>query len=81
MAHLLFFGQFSDIAENGDVALPAHVNNTDKLIVWLGETNERFTSLWNKSGTAIVVNNEIIRESQPIKTTDEIAILSALSGG
>ena len=81
MARLLFFGQFSDIAENGDVALPSHVTDTEALVIWLGETYEGFTQLWKKPGTMIVLNHETISQPKPINPSDEIAFLSALSGG
>ena len=81
MTQLLFFGRFSDLIENGVVTLPNTVTNTDELIVWLGETHDGFTDLWKKPGTTIVVNNEMVSRTQPINPTDEIAILSALSGG
>ncbi len=81
MAHLLFFGQFSDIADNGEVTLPEHVTDTDALLLWLGETHDGFSVLWEKPGTMIVLNHETISEPKPIKPSDEIAFLSALSGG
>lgn len=81
MAHLLFFGQFSDIAENGDVTLPDHVTDTQALIDWLGETHEGFAALWKKPGTMIVLNHETLSQTKLIKPSDEIAFLSALSGG
>ena len=81
MAHLLFFGQFSDIAENGEVTLPDHVTNTEALILWLGETYDGFLALWEKPGTMIVLNHETLRAPSPLKPSDQIAFLSALSGG
>lgn len=81
MARLLFFGKFSDVAENGEVTLPEHVTDTEALIGWLGETHEGFAALWKTSGTMLVLNHQTISQPKPIKPSDEIAFLSALSGG
>ena len=81
MARLLFFGKFSDIAENGEVTLPSHVTDTEALLLWLGQAHDGFAALWENPGTMMVLNHVAVSGPTPIKPSDEIAFLSALSGG
>ncbi len=81
MAIIHYFGRFSDIADGGDVTLPQHVTDTDALTRWLAEDNERFAAEWRRPGAPVVVNQEIARGTHPIGQGDEIAFMSALSGG
>lgn len=81
MVTLLFFGRFSDIAENQTVTLPENVINTDSLTEYLSKLHVGFADVSNRPGTRIAVNKAIIQSNTDISNADEIAYMSALSGG
>ncbi len=78
---LLFFGRFSDIAASGPVDLPDSVTDTQSLTAWLSEKYEGFEDLVNRAGSRIALNKVIIHSNTPVSNGDEIAFMSALSGG
>lgn len=81
MAHILYFGRFSTIADNGAMTLPDYVKNTQDLVQWLTDTVTGFAEIWQQPGTSLVINKTFVREKVDLKDSDEIAFLSALSGG
>ena len=81
MAKILFFGRFSDISERREFSLPKSVNNSGDLIAWLSKDNPALAAQFERQGNRIAVNKVMIKGSVPIKDTDEIAFMSALSGG
>lgn len=81
MAVIQYFGRFSDIATSGEATLPAHVSDTDALAEWLAQSNDRFAEELKRPGVSVVVNKEIVRGVAPVTDKDEIAFMSALSGG
>jgi len=81
MAKLLFFGRFSDICPPRDISLPASVSDSDGLMTWLAKDNEALAAQFARNGNRIAVNKVMINGSVPITDTDEIAFMSALSGG
>ena len=81
MAIIHYFGRFSDIGLDGRVTLPAHVKDTAALATWLSEENDRFAAEWQRPGAQMVLNQEMVRGVQPLSDTDEVAFMSALSGG
>ncbi|MEO0398595.1 MAG: MoaD/ThiS family protein [Pseudomonadota bacterium] len=81
MAVIHYFGRFSDLAASGDMPLPAGVTDTATLIDWLSSENARFAEEMARPGAAVVVNQEIVRGVQTLTDRDEIAFMSALSGG
>ncbi len=78
---LLFFGRFSDIATSGPVDLPDRVIDIQTLTAWLSEKYEGFEDLVNRAGSRIALNKEIIHSNALVTNSDEIAFMSALSGG
>ena len=81
MIRLLFFGRFTDIMQSTEVELPDDITSTDALTVWLGQNHEGFQDVFDRSGTRIAVNQTLINQSTAISDNDEIAYMSALSGG
>lgn len=83
MAQFLFFGRFTDISSDAAMDLPRAVSNTQDLIDWLSETLDGFRAEWQRPGARMAVNRELVIESAPAGVTndDEIAFMSALSGG
>lgn len=81
MAKILFFGRFSDISAQRDISLPKGIDNSDALIAWLTQNDVALAAQFAKAGNRIAVNKAMINGSVPIKDTDEIAFMSALSGG
>lgn len=81
MAFLLFFGRFSDLVEDHTLSLPENVTTTKALSEWLSETYAGFEAELERPGAQIAVNKHIIQSHTPIFDGDEIAYMSALSGG
>ncbi len=83
MIKILYFGRFTDVAENADIALPDGVEDTKALIAWLTEQHDGFEPEWHRPGARIAINKTIVNDMQshPITDGDEIAFMSALSGG
>ncbi len=83
MAQLLFFGRFTDVSTDTALAVPDSITNTQELTDWLSETLDGFRAEWLRPGARMAVNKELVIESAPVSVTDddEIAFMSALSGG
>jgi len=81
MAKILFFGKLSDASSAIDMLLPAGVTNTDDLTAHLSAQNAALKDALDSPGVFIAVNKEIVRETTAITDDDEIAYMSALSGG
>ena len=81
MAKLLFFGRFSDISGPQDVSLPDEVKDTDDLIAWLCKDDAAMATQFSRNGNRIAVNQAMINQAASITDADEIAFMSALSGG
>jgi len=83
MAQFLFFGRFKDVSGDLAMDLPRAVSSSHDLIEWLSETLEGFSAEWQRPGARMAVNKELIIESDPVSVADddEIAFMSALSGG
>ena len=78
---LEFFGRFSDVQQGRDADLPVEVSTVDALSRWLGQEDEDFAALLERTGNSIVRNGIICRGDEAISEGDEIAFLSPLSGG
>jgi len=81
MAKLLFFGRFSDISPARDIALPEGVSDSDGLMAWLADNDDALAAQFARAGNRVAVNKVMINGSVVITDTDEIAFMSALSGG
>lgn len=81
MAKILFFGRFSDLSPPLDMPLPDGVSDVDSLSAWLGTTVEGFAHLSEQSGAHVAVNKSVVLGNMDISDVDEIAFMSALSGG
>lgn len=81
MAQLLFFGRFSDIMDNKKISLPTNVQDTQQLIEWLSQQDERFADQIARSGSRLIINEQLISTLHPVTDQDEIAFLSPVSGG
>jgi len=81
MVSLLFFGRFSDISAARDMVLPAGVSDSDGLIAWLAENDEALAAQFARAGNRVAINKAMVSENTPIAAADEIAFMSALSGG
>lgn len=81
MAVILFFGRFSDLSDLLEIELPETVTDKDSLTAFLSEKIEGFAELVAKPDTRISVNMMVSMNPVPITNADEIAYMSALSGG
>ncbi len=83
MAHFIFFGRFTDVSAGKAIALPEGVTNTQEVADWLCIALDGFKSEWQRPGARMAVNKELVIESAPVSVDDddEIAFMSALSGG
>ena len=81
MARLMFFGRFSDIISSSEMDLPDGIKSTEQLTRWLSNRYEGFQDTYARSGTRIAVNQMMVTENTDISNEDEIAYMSALSGG
>ena len=81
MAKLLFFGRFSDIAKARDMALPAGVSDSEALADWLSQSDAALAAQFARAGNRVAVNKVMVSGAVPITDADEIAFMSALSGG
>ena len=81
MAKILFFGRLSDVGSAMDIALPPGVATTADLTLWLGESDAALKDALDSPGVFIAVNKEIVRQDTHLTDADEIAYMSALSGG
>lgn len=81
MAKILFFGKLSDAGSAMDMPLPDGVSTTADLTHWLGNQDAALKDALDSPGVFIAVNQEVVRQDTNITDADEIAYMSALSGG
>ena len=83
MIKLLYFGRFRDVADNTDIDLPAGVSDSKALTAWLSSHVNAFEAEWQRAGARMAINKTVVNdmETHPIADGDEIAFMSALSGG
>lgn len=81
MAKILFFGRFSDLSGPIDIALPKTVTNKVSLSAFLSSEIAGFSDIAALPDTRISVNMLVSTQEVGISDTDEIAYMSALSGG
>ena len=81
MAKILFFGRFSDLSEPLEVDLPNEVVDKPSLTAFLSSMLPGFADLAARPDTRISVNMMVSMQDVEIGNSDEIAYMSALSGG
>ena len=83
MVKLLYFGRFTDVAKNADIDLPKNVSDSKALVAWLTEQHVGFEAEWQRAGARMAINKTVINdmETHAITDGDEVAFMSALSGG
>lgn len=81
MAKILFFGRFSDLSGPLDLDLPKSVTNTASLTSYLETQISGFDHLAALADTRISVNMMVTISEVDVTNGDEIAYMSALSGG
>lgn len=81
MAKFLFFGRFSDLSGDLSLDLPDTVQSSDDLIPWLDAHVAGVVEMLARPGSRVAINKELIVDNSPISNSDEIAFMSALSGG
>jgi len=81
MATILFFGRFSDVSERLNIDLPDRVTDKKSLSAFLSGEIEGFAALAAKPDTRISVNMMVSMNEVAVSNDDEIAYMSALSGG
>ena len=81
MAKILFFGRFSDLSEQLDIDLPSSVKDKPSLTAHLSSLIPGFAELAALPDTRISVNMMVSMKAVAVGNDDEIAYMSALSGG
>jgi len=81
MATILFFGRFSDLTDRLDIELPESVHDKKSLSAFLSGEIEGFAELAALPDTRISVNMKVSLNAVAVSNADEIAYMSALSGG
>jgi len=81
VAVILFFGRFSDLSGRMDIDLPKSVTDKISLTEFLSGEIEGFAELAAKPDTRISVNMMVSANPVLVTNDDEIAYMSALSGG
>lgn len=81
MAKILFFGRLSELSRPLDIDLPAGIETTDALKLWLSQTYPNLKTALAQSGIRVAVNKHMATTIMPIANADEIAFMSPLSGG
>ena len=81
MAVILFFGRFSDLSTRMDISLPPSVTDKVSLNAFLSKEIEGFAALVSRPDTRIAVNKMVSLNPVAVTDADEIAYMSALSGG
>lgn len=81
MAKILFFGRFSDLSGPLDLDLPKSVGNKASLTSYLETQISGFDELAALADTRISVNMMVTMSEVDVTNEDEIAYMSALSGG
>jgi len=81
MAKILFFGRFSDLSGPLDIELPKSVTDKPSLTAYLSSILPGFAELAALPDTRISVNMMVSMNQVDVGNEDEIAYMSALSGG
>ena len=81
MITVLYFGRLSDVGTSGPMVLPGGVVDTDGLTTFLSNNDAALEQAFARAGNRVAVNQNMITDNTPIKTGDEIAFMSPLSGG
>ena len=81
MATILFFGRFSDLSKRLEIELPDEVIDKKSLSKFLSGEIGGFAALAAKPDTRISVNMMVSMNKVAVSNDDEIAYMSALSGG
>ena len=81
MAKILFFGRFSDLSGPLELDLPASVTDKASLTSHLATKIPGFAQLAALPDTRISVNMLVTMPEVDVTNADEIAYMSALSGG
>ena len=81
MAKILFFGRFSDLSDPIEIELPKSVTNKPSLTAHLSSIIPGFADLAALPDTRISVNMMVSMKAVAVGNDDEIAYMSALSGG
>jgi len=81
MAKILFFGRFSDLSEPLDIVLPESVTDKLTLTAHLSSLIPGFAELAALPDTRVSVNMMVSMKAVQLGNSDEIAYMSALSGG
>lgn len=83
MAQFLFFGRFTDVSAGFTRDIPDDVQSSADIARYLCETLDGFKAEWNRAGARMAVNHVLVIDSAPVTVShdDEIAFMSALSGG
>ena len=83
MAQILFFGALSEHTKHiaPSLELPDEVTNGAELITWLGAMDTALGERLGRKGIRLAVNKALCSLETKISNNDEIAFMSALSGG
>jgi len=81
MAKILFFGRFSDLSDPMEIDLPSSVIDKPSLTAHLSSVIPGFAEIAALPDTRISVNMMVSMNEVAVGNTDEIAYMSALSGG
>jgi len=81
MAKILFFGRFSDLSGPLNIELPNGVTDKPSLTAHISKLLPGFAELAALPDTRISVNMMVSMKEVEITNGDEIAYMSALSGG
>jgi molybdopterin converting factor small subunit len=81
MIKILFFGRFSDAATQMECELPEGVSDIKALAAWICSDNAAFAKLYAGKGNRVALNQCFADPAALIQDGDEIAFMSALSGG
>ncbi|MEE9346967.1 MAG: MoaD/ThiS family protein [Robiginitomaculum sp.] len=81
MATILFFGKLSDVSGALTVDLPQDVRSGAALKKWLGGRDAALQAALEQAGVSMAVNQQMALGDVAISNDDEIAFMSALSGG
>ena len=81
MIKLMFFGRFTDIAASRDSELPIEISTVKDLAAWLGKDDDPLRHALAQKGVRVAVNQVMTDFDAPVVDGDEVAFMSALSGG
>lgn len=80
---VLYFGRPSENLKMSDEILevPAQVQTVGELLAWLGERGEVWARELAESRVRCAVNQEFAEWGAALKSNDEVALFSPISGG